>query len=138
METAATRFAPLEDVALKQQKGSALKRLSTHFYLFAAFQLLLILAGAAGGLFIAPVSLFASQTEAQAWAWILIGIAMLVSGVLGIILLPLSIVAGIGFNRERRWGRILGIITAIIALVEFPLGTAFGIYALKVLSSKRR
>jgi hypothetical protein len=43
---------------------------------------------------------------------------------------------GVGLFKFRRWGRVLGIILAAIALVKFPLGTAFGIYALIILFRK--
>ncbi len=113
------------------------KRLGKHFYLFAALQLVLIVVGAVIGLFMAPVSLFVSQTEAQAIGLIIIDLLALLLGALGIITFPLSIIAAIGIGKGKRWGRSIGIATAIIALVEFPLGTAFGIYALKKLLRKK-
>ncbi len=115
-----------------------MRRLNKHFYIFAALQLIVIFVGAVVGLFMAPVSGFVSTTEAEAWHGIIFGLLGITAGVLGILLLLLSIIAGIGIGRESRWGRIFGKVTAIIALVEFPLGTAFGIYALKSLASKHR
>ena len=46
------------------------------------------------------------------------------------------IACGIGLLKRQRWARILGIVLAAVALIEFPIGTAFGIYALVILFSK--
>ncbi len=45
-----------------------------------------------------------------------------------------ALFAGIGILQRREWGRILGIIVAVIALFNIPFGTAFGIYALIILT----
>ncbi|HEX8145249.1 MAG TPA: hypothetical protein VF553_21965 [Pyrinomonadaceae bacterium] len=112
------------------------KQLEKLFYLFAAWQIFLIFVGAVVGLLMAPISLFVSQTQAQAFGWMLIGLFALLTGVLAVIALPLSIIAAVGIGKKRGWGRIIGTTTAIIALVQFPLGTAFGIYALNRLFRK--
>jgi len=44
-----------------------------------------------------------------------------------------EIIAGFGLLRHREWGRILTIVLAFFALLEFPIGTALGIYSLVVL-----
>jgi hypothetical protein len=46
------------------------------------------------------------------------------------------VACGVGLFKFRRWARVLGIILAAIALVKFPLGTAFGVYALIILFCK--
>ena len=46
------------------------------------------------------------------------------------------VACGVGLFKFRRWARVLGIILAAIALVKFPLGTAFGVYALIILFRK--
>jgi hypothetical protein len=61
------------------------------------------------------------------------GLAM--SVVLAVIGLP-YVAAGWGLLQFRNWARILGIILAAMALTSFPLGTAFGVYALIVLFKK--
>ena len=48
-----------------------------------------------------------------------------------------SLVCGWGLLRRRRWARILGIILAAFALIQFPIGTVFGVYALWVLFNKQ-
>jgi hypothetical protein len=42
-------------------------------------------------------------------------------------------IAGYGLLRQREWGRILAIVIAFLNLLNFPLGTLLGIYALWVL-----
>lgn len=44
-----------------------------------------------------------------------------------------EIIAGFGLLRRREWGRVLTLVLAFLALVEFPIGTALGIYSLVVL-----
>ncbi len=41
--------------------------------------------------------------------------------------------AGVGLLKRHMWGRILAIIVAFFGLINFPIGTAIGIYALFVL-----
>jgi hypothetical protein len=43
------------------------------------------------------------------------------------------IICGWGLWKRRSWARIMGIVLAILALLEFPIGTAFGVYALIIL-----
>lgn len=52
---------------------------------------------------------------------------LLVAGVLGA-------VAGWGLMERRPWARVLAIVLGVLALFEFPLGTALGIYTLWVLA----
>ena len=51
----------------------------------------------------------------------------------GIFAIP-GIFAGWGLLTRKPWGRVLGIVVAILDLFNIPIGTAFGIYALWVLS----
>jgi hypothetical protein len=52
-----------------------------------------------------------------------------------IILLSLPrLIAGIGLLKHRGWGRILTIIVSVLGLIDFPVGTGLGIYALWVLT----
>ncbi len=59
-------------------------------------------------------------------------VATSVSSVIAIFSIP-EIIAGWGILKMKSWGRILGIIIAILDLIAFPIGTAFGIYGLWVL-----
>lgn len=44
-----------------------------------------------------------------------------------------KIIAGIGLLRKKEWGRILTLIVSFISLLNFPLGTALGIYSIIIL-----
>ncbi len=59
-----------------------------------------------------------------------------IGGLIFVIVLVVSvpvIVAGWAIMNYREWGRILGIVVAVIELVNVPIGTVIGIYALWVL-----
>lgn len=59
-----------------------------------------------------------------------------IGGLIFVIVLVVSvpvIIAGWGILNYREWGRILGIVVAVIELVNVPIGTAIGIYGLWVL-----
>jgi hypothetical protein len=60
---------------------------------------------------------------------------MMLVAFLLILSLP-GLVAGIGLLRLRPWGRILGIIVAVLNLIHIPFGTIVGIYGLWVLFNK--
>lgn len=47
-----------------------------------------------------------------------------------------GLIAGWGLLKFRSWARILGIVLAVISLVNIPIGTAVGIYGLWVLLNK--
>jgi hypothetical protein len=61
------------------------------------------------------------------------GLAM--SLILVLLALP-NLICGWGLLKFRSWARILAIVLAAIALIKFPFGTAFGVYALVILFRK--
>jgi hypothetical protein len=44
-----------------------------------------------------------------------------------------KIIAGIGLLKKKEWGRILTLIVSFISLLNFPLGTALGVYSIVIL-----
>lgn len=46
----------------------------------------------------------------------------------------LAFFVGFSLLRRRPWGRVLGIVVAVLSLLKFPIGTALGIYTLWVLA----
>ncbi|MDX1741610.1 MAG: serine/threonine-protein kinase, partial [Rhodothermales bacterium] len=54
-------------------------------------------------------------------------------GVVAVFAVP-GIIAGWGLLARKPWGRVIGIVVAILDLFNIPIGTAFGIYALWVLT----
>ena len=97
--------------------------------------ILFILAGGVGGLaaffyfgfFAGPAATaaYGPAIEYIASGWILLSL---------ILMIP-CVVLGIGLLKLRPWTRSLGTIVAILELLNFPLGTALGVYALWVLLS---
>jgi hypothetical protein len=57
------------------------------------------------------------------------------SALLLLLSLP-GLVTGWGLLKLRPWARILGIVLAVISLLNFPIGTAVGVYGLWVLLTK--
>lgn len=47
-----------------------------------------------------------------------------------------GLIAGIGLLKMRPWARVVGIVVAILSLLNIPLGTIVGVYGLWVLFSK--
>ncbi|MBN1560542.1 hypothetical protein JW998_09840 [candidate division KSB1 bacterium] len=62
-------------------------------------------------------------------------VAVVISGIITIFAIP-ELITGWGLLKMKSWGRLLGIIIAILDLLKFPIGTAFGIYALWVLMNE--
>ena len=44
-----------------------------------------------------------------------------------------GLLAGYGLLKRKSWGRILALVVGVLGLVNFPVGTAIGIYTLLVL-----
>ena len=63
----------------------------------------------------------------------LTGVALV--GMLLVLSLP-GLITGFGLLSYKPWARILGIVLAILQLVNIPIGTLLGIYALWVLLNK--
>lgn len=79
--------------------------------------------------FFIGIGLLSGDAEA---ARILTFIAVIFGGLFGTLSIP-GIVAGIGLLRRAAWGRILALIVGFLSLINFPIGTAVGIYAIWVL-----
>lgn len=101
-----------------------------------------------GGLFVLSAfvlavifSILAASTGALTEPDARFGFALLgvTGGALAVLLVLLSlpmILCGTGLLKHRRWARVLGIVLAALAVIQFPYGTIFGVYALWVLFSK--
>ncbi len=62
-------------------------------------------------------------------------VAVSVSGIIAVFSIP-ELIAGWAILKMKSWGRILGVVIAILDLINIPIGTAFGIYALWVLMNE--
>ncbi len=48
---------------------------------------------------------------------------------MSVIAIP-SILAGVGLLQRREWGRIFALVVGILSLIDFPFGTALGVYTI--------
>jgi hypothetical protein len=78
----------------------------------------------------------ASHEEGAALGATILGLTGIALSLVMLLFAIPYIVCGVGLLKFRRWARVLGIILAAISLVRFPLGTAFGVYALIILFRK--
>lgn len=106
-------------------------------WLHIALNILCVITGV--GIFIACSAAGAATAatgghDASGVAALLGGIGIFVGGFVALIGLPGTII-GWGLLKEASWARIGGIIISILQLLNFPFGTAIGIYGLWVLFS---
>ncbi len=101
--------------------------------LFVAFGVFLLMGAAASFVLIGALTGGAPTLDA-AWRW-QSSPAIPYAGIFALQSIP-CFVCGWGLLRRRLWSRTVGMILAAVALVEIPIGTAFGIYALIVLFKK--
>ncbi len=97
------------------------------------FSALAVFIGLFGLLFLTGIGAVAEDPEA---ARILAFVGCAGCAFLSVIALP-GFFAGYGLLKGRQWGRVLGIIVAVLDLFNIPVGTAVGIYALWVLTDER-
>lgn len=77
----------------------------------------------------------ASVDDSMVAVPILTFIGGIASSVLILLSLP-RLIAGIGLWKFQNWGRILTFVVSILGLIDFPVGTGLGIYALWVLTHR--
>ena len=117
--------------------------MKTHVQVLAVLQIVYASMGLLLGVFVfllfggvASVVGFSAPVEDSAVAVpILAIIGGLASSVLIVLSLP-RLLAGVGLLYFRSWGRILTFVVSILGLIDFPMGTALGIYALWVLTHR--
>ncbi len=101
-------------------------------------RLFLIIGGAVVGLFMAPLSIFVSKTEAEYFGWLAIGLIGILNIALGVILIPLSLVAASAFRNDKKWRKVVGIAASVLAVLEIPFGTILGGYLVwKIINRKK-
>jgi hypothetical protein len=106
------------------------KLLSVLYFVLAGLQLL---GGAVFGLIYIVIGGAALSTARRDEDQILGGIFLGLGLIIGLVMLVLGAVtlfAGFKVRKEQPVGRILGIIISVLILLNFPLGTALGIYGL--------
>jgi hypothetical protein len=105
--------------------------------LLALSAMMLLFALGLGAMFgIGALATAASQDPDAALAIPIIGITgTVVTALIVIIALP-GLIAGFGLLSFQNWARILAIVLLVLNLLNFPFGTAVGIYGLWVLFHK--
>ena len=73
---------------------------------------------------------FSGEPEAE----LVLSIIANVIAIVFIILSVPGILAGIGLFKRKEWARILTLIISVLELVNFPIGTAVGVYSIWALS----
>jgi len=116
--------------------------MATHVKIIAA---LFILVGAVLllGAFFTPLLLGvlativgASEDRDAAVGAAVLGLTGVVASVVLFVLAVPYVVCGWGLLKLKNWARVVGIILSALALMSFPLGTIFGVYALVILFKK--
>ena len=104
--------------------------LSTLYFIYGAMHGLTLL----GLLALVLIFKFASVAgELVSQSWMIIGTIVFLVLVLAVGVLPLLV--GFGFAKRKTWVKPLGIATAVISLINIPIGTALGIYTIKFFKS---
>jgi hypothetical protein len=117
--------------------------MTSHVKVLAVLQIVYASLGLLLGLFvgalfggIATIVGFNASLDESAVA---VPILALIGGVAASIIIMLSLprlIAGIALLKYRNWGRILTVIVSILGMIDFPFGTALGIYGLWVMLHK--
>jgi hypothetical protein len=98
-------------------------------WLYIVGNAIFLLMGAFIFMLLAGIGVASGDSQAMA-------ILSIVGTVVGVLLAVLAIpglVAGYGLLARKAWGRVLAIVVGILGLINFPVGTAIGIYAILVL-----
>lgn len=65
--------------------------------------------------------------------WVTLGVVALIVVLVSVVVLPLA--AAYGLRKRRKWAKPVTIVTSIVSLINIPIGTALGIYAIKFFRS---
>jgi hypothetical protein len=102
-------------------------------WLFVIGHALFLLIGAFIFVLLIGIGLAVSDLEARS---VLLVVGPTVGLLLALLALP-GLAAGYGLLTRKPWARVLAIVVAILGLLNVPLGTVIGVYALWVLAPTR-
>ncbi len=101
-----------------------------HINVVAALHIGLSIVGILMGIFVFTILHFAGDiSDDQQAQFILSIVAKALVGFIIFLSIP-GIIAGIGLFKRKEWARILALIISVINLLNFPLGTAVGVYSI--------
>jgi hypothetical protein len=98
-------------------------------WLYIVGNAIFLLIGAFVFMLLAGIGVASGDSQAMA---ILSIVGTVVGALLAVLAIP-GLVAGYGLLARKAWGRVLAIVVGILGLINFPVGTAIGIYAILVL-----
>lgn len=98
-------------------------------WLFIIGSALLLTIGVIGFFMLSSIGVVAGDAQAA----LILGIVGTWGGLFFVVLSLPGFLAGYGLLKHQEWGRILAIVVAFLNLLNFPLGTLLGLYALWVL-----
>jgi hypothetical protein len=101
-------------------------------WLFIVSNGFLLLLGCLGFLFFGGIGSIAAA-EGDGTALAVLGMIGTMALIFFAVLAIPGILAGYGLLRRKTWGRVLGIVVGVLGLINFPIGTVTGAYALWVL-----
>lgn len=101
-----------------------------HIQVVAALHIGLSLLGILVGAVACGALYFAGGLSGDQEAQMILSIiARVLVGIMILIAIP-GIIAGIGLLKRKEWARVLTLVISVIDLVNFPFGTAVGIYSI--------
>jgi MFS family permease len=101
-----------------------------HINVVAALHIGLSILGFVAGIFLFVLFQFIGDLSGDQQAkFILSIVARVLVGFLVLFSIP-GIIAGIGLMRRKEWARVLALILSVIGLLNFPVGTAVGVYSI--------
>lgn len=98
-------------------------------WLYIVGNAIFLLIGAFVFVLLAGIGVASGDSQAMA---ILSVVGTVVGALLAVLAIP-GLAAGYGLLAHKAWGRVLAIVLGILGLINFPVGTAIGIYAIWVL-----
>jgi hypothetical protein len=94
---------------------------------------LFLLLGICGFVFFSGIGLFAAADSGDPVVLPILGVIGTIALVFFAVLALPGVLAGYGLLKRKKWGHVLGIVVAALSLLNFPIGTILGAYALFVL-----
>jgi hypothetical protein len=116
-------------MTMETRTNQHLKIVGTLTVIYAFLHILLFLAIGSGTLLGCGISAVSTDVDGVVGGLITSGVFAVI-GLVGIALFAAVGLAGMAVAQGRSWGKVATVIFALLMITEFPLGTAYGIYAL--------
>ena len=101
-----------------------------HINIVAALNIGISIIGILAGISVFGILYFVGNISDDQQAQIILAIiSKVLMGFMILLSIP-GLIAGIGLLKRKEWARILTLIVSVISLLNFPLGTAIGVYSI--------